>query len=321
VKSKLTPLLKVFMKRLSVVLILLFCLSGKAQLIDGDWSFSSGLSVMQSDLGDSTSGFLAGSEEGYFVNFTYTWHLYDQFEYGYGMYDSFWGHLLLKGSMNFTQNMLKYDSTSNVDPILIGELPGTSRIQGTSNIYGVGGGMEYHINNLTRYYANRAKFKFSPFVGFALQYNIAFVNTNARLNYDIVYGNGDGVIQDSEVPISAADVAQYNLNYNLNPVPENKLRGSFEQYVNDSAPEGSPRRRQLIRYGGLNRPTRVNAFSFEVSAGSRFYLNERLELAAKVDFRFFSSDDLDGLNLPIKPNSAKESLFNASICLIYHVFK
>ncbi len=319
--SNLTPVMKLYTRKFSIFFIFLLCLSSKAQLIDGDWTLSTGLSVMQSDLGDTSDTFLAGSEEGYFINMDYSWHLYDQFKYGYGMYDSFWGHLLLKSSLNFTQIQLKYDDTNNVDPILIGQLPGTSVIQGNVKIIGLGFGGEYHLNNLTRYYANRSRFKISPFVGFALQYNIAFVDTNARLNYDIVYGNGDGVIDANEVPISNSDIDQYNLDYDLNPVPENKLRGSYEQYIINSSPQGSSRQRQLIRYGGMNRPTLVNSLSFNFSLGSRFYLSKRLEIAAKGEFRFFTSDDLDGLNLPIKQNSAKESLFNVSVGLVYHVFK
>jgi hypothetical protein len=307
--------------RLFLIFILLFCAKSKAQVTDGDWTLSTGLSVMQSDLGDTSDTFLAGSEEGYFINIDYTWHLYDQFKYGYGMYDSFLGHLLLKSSLNFNHNMLQYDETTNVDPILTGDLPGTSRLAGNVKTIGLGFGGEYHINNLTRYYANRARFKISPFIGFALQYNLSFVDTNARLNYDIVYGNGDGVIDASEVPISSVDIEQYNLDYNLNPIPANKLRGSYEQYINESAPSGSPRQAQLIRYGGLNRPSTVNSFSIDFSLGSRFYLSPRLELVAKGQLRFFSSDDIDGLSLPIKQNSAKESLFNASVGIIYHVFK
>jgi hypothetical protein len=71
----------------------------------------------------------------------------------------------------------------------------------------------------------------------------------------------------------------------------------------------------------MNRPTTVNAFSFNLSAGSRFYLTNRWELAALAEARFYSSDDLDGLNMPIKPNQKKESLFNATVSIIYHIFR
>ncbi len=313
--------MKVFMKKNITYLIFFVFLSSSAQLIDGDVVFSTGYSAMQTDLGDTSSKSAAGHNSGYFVNVDYYLHVYEFFDYRDGLYDPLWGHMLVKGGVNFTHNDLKYDRTNNVDPIFTGGIEGTSRIQGDVNIIGLGIGMEYHINNLTRYYANRARFKFSPFVGFALQYNLGFVNTNARLNYDIVYGNGDGTIDASEIPISAADIEEYNLDYNLNPVPANKMRGSYEQYVNNSTTDGSTRQRQLVRYGGMNRPTTVNAFSFNLSVGSRFYINDRLEIAGIGEWRFYSSDDLDGLNMPIKPNSAKESLFNTTISLIYHIFK
>lgn len=319
--SNLTPAMKIFFKSSLSYFILFVCLSSNAQLIEGDLVFSTGYSNIQTDLGDTSEKSFAGNNSGYFVNLDYYFHLYELFDYRDDLYDPLWGHMMLKGGINFTHNDLKYDKTDNVDPILTGGIAGTSRIQGDVNIIGLGIGMEYHINNLTRYYANRARFKFSPFVGFALQYNLGFVDTNARLNYDIVYGNGDGVIDASEVPISSADIEQYNLDYKLNPIPANKMRGSYEQYVYNSTAQGSARQRQLIRYGGMNRPTTVNAFSFNLSVGSRFYLNNRWELAAIGEWRFFSSDDLDGLNLPIKQNSAKESLFNGTISLIYHIFK
>ncbi len=313
--------MKVYMKKNITYLIFFVFLSSSAQRIEGDVVFSTGYSAMQTDLGDTSDRSAAGHNSGYFVNVDYYLHAYELFDYRDDLYDPLWGHMMVKGGVNFTHNDLKYDRTNSVDPIFTGGIEGTSRIQGDVNIIGLGIGVEYHINNLTRYYANRARFKFSPFVGFALQYNLGFVNTNARLNYDIVYGNGDGIIDASEVPISAADIEDYNLDYNLNPVPANKLRGSYEQYVYNSTIDGSPRQRQLVRYGGMNRPTTVNAFSFNLSVGSRFYINDRLEIAGIGEWRFYSSDDLDGLNMPIKPNSAKESLFNTTISLIYHIFK
>jgi hypothetical protein len=313
--------MKVSMKNSLKYLFLLLWLSSQAQLTEGDLVFSTGFSAMQTDLGSTASKSFAGNTSGYFVNLDYYLHVYELFDYRDDLYNALWGHLMLKGGINFSHNDLKYDRTDNVDPIFTGDLPGTTRIQGHTDVYGIGVGIEYHINNLTRYYANRAKFKFSPFIGFGLQYNLGLVNTNARLNYDIVYGNGDGVIDDSEVPISAADVLEYNLDYNLNPIPANKMRGSFEQYAYNSTAQGSPRQTQLIRYGGMNRPTTVNAFSFNLSAGSRFYLSNRWELAALAEARFYSSDDLDGLNMPIKPNQKKESLFNATVSIIYHIFR
>lgn len=306
------------MKTLITAAALLFCITTYSQ-VKHDFGAFIGASTMQTDFGTSEVSQSSFANFGSYVELDYYYHLYNAFrDIRSPMFKGLYSHLLLNASISYTYIGLDYYHEKDGDPIFTGELPGTEALTGYTNLLTAGAAIEYHLFNLQQYYGGRSRFKISPFIGFGMQYNGANVQTNSRINYDIVYGDGNGIITPDEIPVPDSDINDYGLNYNLNPIAESNL-SNFSNYINKSTESGSSRQAQLLRYAGMNRPEWVNTVSFTVKGGTRIHITNNLEMVAQAYFQMFLSDDLDGLNMPWSQNQSMESIVNLSAGLVYHI--
>lgn len=327
------------LKRLLLAIVFLSQLTLNAQNRVHDIGISLGFADMQTDFGTSETSKSTFANFGSHVSLDYTYHLFESFNYTRTpMYRYLWGHLMLRSNISYSYMNLEYFHESEGDPIFTGELPNTVPLEGHANLYSAGVGLEYHFINLLRFYSNRTSIKFSPYVGFMVQYSGAQNQTNVLSNYENYYGlNGDGQISDDEIPFPQDESGKHYipgrngeraiLDYDVNPIAEKNLSSyanALYQLYPDSArdeftPEEAAYRAQLFRYAGMNRPNFVNTIGLNFSAGIRITLSRRLDLNAQGNFVMFLSDDMDGLNMPWRQNQAKETLVNLNAGLLYRL--
>lgn len=310
-----------------------------------------GSSNLQTDYGTSETFKSQFANFGSSVEVDYYYNLFDLFRLDSRstMYNWVYSHLILHGKFAYHRVNMDYHHVSDGDPIFTGEQfrdwdtqvnpdqkqtsPGKQEIirdpiSGTANIYSVGASLEYNFTNMTRYYYNRSKFAFSPFIGVGVSYNFVNPNTNAYALYDEVYGNNDGVISSDERPSGLLNRVDYPQFYNENdimmPIPE-KLLNDFGNAIYASYPDPSDadqrsKAGQLFRYAGMTRPEQIRSLSLDLIAGIRFKTSDRLEFITQGVYQLFDSDDIDGMNLPWTQNEFKETAINITVGIVYRPY-